>query len=264
MSTKMSTKMSMKVPIKQSIKQSTRRSRDAIGWVCSLGLIATLGLGCAGAPRSVEYDLQSNSRVTKDGLHRVRFTGFAGVFVKPGASFASYDRVMIDPLTVTYQSTPNPPDAINLRRGNFALSEESMVRLKQIGRDALVEKFTKSKTFTVVEEAGPGVLRVSGHIVDLVINAPPFRGGERDFLSSAGEMTLFLDVRDSLTANELTRMIDRREISPAATSTVGHFESSPVSIWSSVRDLFGEWSRLFGGWLENLQELDQIPPAPSA
>ena len=263
-----SMKVSMKVPveqsIKQSIKQSMRRSRGEIGWACSLGLIAALGIGCAGAPRPVEYDVRSENRVTKDGLHRVRFTGFAAVFVKPGASFGAYDRVMIEPLTVAYKSPPNPPDSVNRRRGNFALSEESTVRLKQIGRDALVREFSNSETFTVVQEAGPGVLRVSGHIVDLVVDAPPFRGGERDFISSAGQMTLFLDVRDSLTASSLTRTIDRREISPASTSSVGHFESTPVSIWSSARDLFGEWSRLFGGWLENLQQLDRIPPAPSA
>jgi hypothetical protein len=228
------------------------------------GLVAALlglGAGCIGSPWKVEYD--RSRMVTNDGPHRVRSIGIDAVFLKPGARFSGYEAVMIDPVTVSYASEPRPPTLmLNPRAGNFALSEDSMDRLKQIFRETFAREFAHSAAFAVVDEPGPKVLRLSGHIVKLVWDAPPVRAGRIDFVLDAGEMTLILGVRDAQTGEALARVADRRLIRPGTAAAGGSFESNPVNNWGGVRQVYAAWARYLRADLDDLWRLDEVPAPP--
>jgi hypothetical protein len=222
------------------MKRFAGRSRSSI-----LGLAVVLGLGCASGPRTIEFEAKP---ATADGLYRVRATRVSAAFVKPGADFSRYTGLFIDPVTVSYTS---------------ALDESSMARLKKIFQEAFEGQLGRSKAFEVVSRSGPSVLRVSGHIVNLSVDVPPYRGGELNFVLTAGEMTLMLDVRDSQTGTPLARVADRRKIAPTSAGAVGGYQSNPVNNWGAVREICNDWARILRGGLDDLHQLP-IPPAPEA
>jgi hypothetical protein len=209
-----------------------------------LALALTLAIGCAGAPRPIAFE---DKPATADGLYPVRAYRVSAAFVKPGADFSHYTGLVIDPVTV---STTTPLDDFNADR------------LKKIFQEAFERQLGRSKVFAVVSEAGPDVLRVSGHIVDLSVRVPPYRGGEMNFVVNAGEMTLVLDVRDSRTGTPLARMADKRKIAPSSAGLDSGYQSNPVNNWGAVREICSDWARILRSGLDDLHRLP-IPPAPS-
>jgi len=218
---------------------------------------------CAVPPRPIGFDPEAAQPATTDGLYRLRATRVAGVFARPGASLSGYDRILLDPVTVSYKEKPRPASKESRPRGNFALNDIQLERLKQMYRASLERELLKGGVFTTASDVGPGVLRLSSHIVNLVVNAPPFRGGERDFVFDAGALTLIVDVADSQSQESLLRMIDRRAIRPGYTDLSGVYETGPVTNAGALSDVFYDWALVVRDWIDLLRE-SPVPPAPAA
>ena len=103
------------------------------------------------------------------------------------------------------------------------------------------------------------MLRLSGRIVNLVVNVPPTRGREADFVQNAGEMTLILVMRDSQTGELLGRVADRRAIRPGSAGLSMVWESGSVRNWGAVRDVFSNWARMLRHALDDLREVPHVP-----
>jgi len=228
--------------------------------------LVCLAVACAQPSPTIRYETSGDLPVTADGLHRIQSTRLSAVYLKPGASFAGFDAILVDPVTVSYKSAPQRATAANRSRGNFALNESQMDRLKRIFQEAFESELGKSEEFAFVTEPGPTTLRVSGHIVDLVVDAPPQQGSrDRDFVMSAGEMTLILDVRDSLTREPLARVADRRAIQPATGGAGRVYRSTPVRNWGEVRSQMQRWASILREGLDYLKQLPEVPePEPAA
>ena len=82
----------------------------------------------------------------------------------------------------------------------------------------LAERFNQDYTplknggYAVVDEAADDVLLIRPAIINLDVNAPdtPTAGRSTTFASSAGEMTLYIEVYDSVTGDLITKALDRR------------------------------------------------------
>ena len=174
--------------------------------------VALLGAGCAASPPPVVYATGAGS-VTGDGLHRVRWSQLGAEFVKPGAQLGGYDKVLLDPLTIS----TTPADE-KQRMGPYNQYKPTPAYLEGMQK-VYQEMFSKqfgSGGFSLVSEPGPGVLRIAGHVVDLVLTAP--LDPEKDsttygYVRSFGDLTLLLDVRDATTGEPLLRTMDRQAIS---------------------------------------------------
>jgi len=229
------------------------RPEDRIRALSTCAAALVLGLACATTPRPVEFQGGGDGPDTADGLYRVRTTQIAVAFLKPGADFARYDGVMIDPVTVSF------------KRGSHALSADSVEQLESIFRDALARQLGRSNVYQVVSEPGAGTLRVSGHLVDLEVRAPDSSLRDMIFVMDAGEMTLLLNVADSQSGEPLARVADRRKIRPQSAGVTGMYESTPVNNWGAVREISDRWARVLREGLDDLHSLP-VPaaPAPSA
>ncbi|MFO0335769.1 MAG: DUF3313 family protein, partial [Pseudomonadota bacterium] len=148
--------------------------------------------------------------ITDDGLQRVENRNFARLYRRPGADFAPYTKVRIAPANVSFRSSWNPRDY-----GRFGLRPDEVNRIRtelaELVREAFVEVLKEGR-YQVVDEPGPDVLEVHPDIVDLVVNAPQPQepGRVRTYVLSAGEMTLALEARDSVTGTVLARVRDRK------------------------------------------------------
>ena len=223
--------------------------------VLALGLALTSG--CVTTPQPVAFVGNGVGPDTADGLYRVQATRVAAAFLKPGADFAAYESVTIAPVTVSYMTSDRAAGR-KRRRGNEVLADNAMARFKRIFQQSFERELGKSQ-YRVVADPGPGVLSVSGHIVDLFVDAPPFRGGETDYILDAGEMTLILNVQDSETGAPLARIADRRGLVPAGTRLTNLYRSNPVNNWGGVREVFSEWARVLRDGLDELRELPPVP-----
>jgi hypothetical protein len=222
--------------------------------------LAVAGLaGCESPPREIEFDTSAEHGQTADGLFRVKTTRIGRAWLRPGNSFAAYDAVLIDPVSVSYKNPPVSSYARD-RRCNFLLSDGDKQRLARIFQESFELQLGGSEVYDVVTEAGPNVLRVSGHIVDLVVSVPRQTGSDRLFVMNVGEMTLVLDVRDSLTGRALARIADRRAISRGVGGNVATFESDAVNNWNVVRQITRDWARFLREGLDDLSSLSLESP----
>ena len=224
-------------------------------------LLALAPMACApGAPGGIQYASGEGS-VTVDGLHLVQREPFRTTYVKPGADLQRYTKVAVQEVTVSYKT---PPRAGRFEQDeidpNYALPDSAMVSLKKYFHEAFVKALGASKDFTVVDAPGPDVLLLSGHIVDLQISVPPARDQDPDetvIASSAGQMTLILDARDSQSGEPLVRVGQVRAIT---TADGGFYESDPVTNSSAVREMFNVWASDLRRELDQFRALPELPP----
>ena len=227
------------------------RTRNRNRVLATVAAALALGLACETTPRPVRFDGGGDGPDTADGLYRVQTTQIAAAYLKPGAEFARYDKLLIDPVSVSYKS------------GQYGLSPESTKRLKDIFHEALERQLGRSSVYSVVTEPGPSTLRVSGHLVDLVVSAPPPRGRDMMFVVEAGERTVLLAVRDSQSGAPRARIADRRAVRPESAAIGGMYQSTAVNDWGAVREITARWARVLREGLDDLHTLP-VPPAPAA
>ncbi len=111
----------------------------------------------------------------------------------------------------------------------------------EVVREEFRAELAKSEKFTIVDEPGPDVLMIRGALLDVVSFVPDDTGASNVniCLSSVGEATLVLEIRDSISEAILVRAIDRR----AAEDMFGMFEANRVTNAAEVRRLVASWAR---------------------
>jgi hypothetical protein len=228
------------------------------GWRLAAALLAAAGaLACRSepAPGPVQWQTGRRAEVTPDGLHRIVTYRVGGAWLRPGASFAGYRKVMIAPVTIEYARPPRPAPT----SGNHGLSPAQMDRIRSLFQAALEEEFAES-VFEVVAEPASDVLKVTVHIANLAVSTPPETGRNRVYVSVAGEMTGILDVADSTSGISLGRIADRRRIAPGGAGLVP--SRGGESEWFEIRNILREWAELLREGIEELVTAGPLPHAP--
>ncbi len=226
--------------------------------------LATFGMACApGGPGGIEYASGKGS-VTVDGLHQVKWEPFRTTYVKPGADLQVYDKVVVDPFHVSYKTPPHPRNRMRESMdSNYALSPSAIASIEQHAHDAFVKALGESENFTVVQEPGPDVLRIRGQIVNLQITVPTRQDMDPDetvYAQSAGQMTLILEARDSVSGEPLVRVGEAQAIESAGGAW---FESNPAANGSAVRGILNDWARKLRRELDQFHALPALPPVTS-
>ncbi len=192
-----------------------------------------------------------------DGLVQVKAKRLEAVYVMPGADFSGYREVMIDPAEVAF----NKNWSKDMQRDPMSRISDSdaqkIAATAQSGFDDVFATAFSKAGHKVVDAPGPGVLRLSPGIANLYINAPDVRSSTvaRQYVVSAGEATLVLEARDSVTGALLARAVDRRETRRSAAPTI----SSSVTNKADFMRLFEQWADITVKGLEDIVELGQVP-----
>lgn len=235
--------------------------------VAALLGVTLVASSCTPSNPSGIYYASGKGSMTPDGLHRVRWEPFGMTFVKPGADLQKYDAVMIDRVTISYKRPPKKTMyPATSRDHNFALTTSMKKSVEKWFRHSFVSALTKSDTYTLATQPGPNVLLVSGHLVDLQITVPPFQeqaGDQTILTSSAGSVTLVLDVNDSETHEPLVRVAQRTALTSGGDTNL-LFVSDDVSTTGAFVQLFNSWSGDLRRELDKLRSIPEIPPVPES
>jgi hypothetical protein len=217
-------------------------------------MLAFLAFALAG---SVSAELPENW----DGLVEVKAKKMDAAYLLPGADFRAYTKVMIDPSQVAFRKNwlrdMNSAGPGSLDRRISADDAKKILDEAQRNFDEVFAETLAGKGYAVVTGPGPDVLRLSPSVTNMYINAPAINGPSRTrtYVMEAGEGTLELEARDSMTNALLGRVVDRRE-----TSSTGSLQFSNQSgNIMDYRALVRAWAGISSKGLDELKAHSPVP-----
>ncbi|KRA80561.1 DUF3313 family protein [Altererythrobacter sp. Root672] len=196
-----------------------------------------------------------------DGLLEVKAKKMDKVYLLPNADFRTYTKVMIDPTEVSFKKNwqrDQNRDRLDLANRVDDSDARRIIDAAQKGFDKyFAEAYTKAG-FQVVQAPGPDVLHLSTAIINLDVTAPDvsMSAGSRTFSRDAGEATLVLEAKDSVSGQVLGRAVDRQE-----SSDMGPYLRNSVTNSAAFEEVFKKWAERSAEGLSDLKELSPVNPS---
>ena len=197
--------------------------------------------------------LTAYSQDSWDGLAKVRSKNADALYLLPGADFRPYTKVQLDPTEVAFRQNWQRDYNRTARGLSARIDDREASRIAEAARSGFEEIFARAFTeagYQVVTQPGPDVLRLRTGVLNLYVTAPDQMqpGRSRTFSAEAGEATVFIEARDSVTQALLGRAVDHRlaDDNPGMrtrASNLADFES-----------LFRQWARSAVRGLNALKE----------
>jgi Protein of unknown function (DUF3313) len=205
--------------------------------VRGVSLLALAAIACSSAPAPTP----DKPPQQWDGLERRASEALDNVYVRPNVQFSAYKSVRLDPVNVEFDEKWDPNQGKKGLSGRITTSDIKRIRedLATSLRKVLVDTLAKGG-YPVVEGDGEDVLRVTASLVDVYINAPGKTGTDayRNFTMESGRITLFMELRDSVTGQVLARAVDTSQGNRAKQLQW----TDSVSNSTEAQQVFGEWA----------------------
>ena len=150
--------------------------------------------------------------VNDEGMELVKNSVLATVYADLGADLSIYNQVMLLEATVAFKKNWKRDQN---RGSSMRVKDRDMVKIQEEVAAIFSDVFTKELIdggYEIAEEAGEDVLLVKPAIVNLDVNAPDIQNASRSmsYSESAGEMTLNLELFDSVTEDKIAKVTDRK------------------------------------------------------
>lgn len=217
-----------------------------------LTLAAVIIAGCTSAPPTIQEG--PDAEVSFDGLHVVDNSAFKAAWADPDIDFSRYNKIMPGGAFFEYRAvkkTSGTTRAIS-SQSEFYIDDKAREKLKEVVSEIFNEELAKSSRFTVTDAPGPDVLIIRGGLHDIVSNVPPEIIGRGDiYLSSVGEITLILEVVDSMSGEVIVRAVERRALDRSGGMAM---RSSTVNTWAEVRRVTRRWATKLRDGLDSIPE----------
>lgn len=198
----------------------------------------------AGAPAWAKKDMPE---VNDDGMMLVENSELATVYADPGADLGMYKRFILLDATVAFKKNwkrdQNRPDPLKVK-------DSDMVKIQNDVAELFRQVFTKELVdggYTMADEPGPDVLLIKPAIVDLDVEAPDIQSSTRtySYSRSAGEMTLKLELYDSVTDDMIVKATDRKR----------DYDSGYTMRWRTSVSNRADAKRMMTAWAKALRDL---------
>ncbi|MBE9548165.1 MAG: DUF3313 family protein [Proteobacteria bacterium] len=153
--------------------------------------------------------------INAEGMELVKDTKSTTIYSDPGADLGIYTAVMLSDASVSFKKNWKRDYNRDTRDLAGKVKDSDMDRIKEGVATIFKQAFTEQLTaggYKLVDEPGEFVLRVKPAIVDLDVYAPDIRSASRSrtYSESVGEMTLNLELYDSLTNDKIVSVRDHK------------------------------------------------------
>ena len=193
--------------------------------------------------------------VSSDGLNLVPDTKAYAVYAKPGTNLGQYDKVKL--LDCYVQFVDNYQRDYNMNEVGLQgrVSTQDMENIKQglaaLFRQVFTEVLQKGGQ-QIVDDVGPDVLLLRPAIINLDVTAPDLMtaGMSRTYVTSAGQMTLYMEMYDSATSDLLVRVIDPQEGDRGGMG----FQANRVTNSMEAKEILTRWATLLSKHLSAAQQ----------
>ena len=182
-------------------------------------------------------------RTTVDGLHLIEGTKMALVYAKPDVDLSQYNRIfLIEPQVAFTKNWLRTQNSIP----NQTVRKEDMERIKKELAELFMEVFRKELQnnggYVLVDGTAEDVLIVRPAIIDLDVFAPDTPGTTRtrSAIPSAGTMTLYMELIDSVTGDVMVKAMDNKFDRTRTRIQV----QNRVRNEAAAREMLGNWANV--------------------
>lgn len=177
-----------------------------IHFACLLASLAIL-------PLMADAKEQAPPQVSPEGLQLQKSKDARLVYLRPGATFDQYDRILLLDSYVEFAKNWQREQNASTMGLEGRVTSQDMDRMKAAVAAAFREQFAKELQkggYQIVDAPAPDVLTLRPAILDLRVTAPDLQrtGLDTTIVRSAGQMTLYLELWDSSTSTILARIMD--------------------------------------------------------
>ena len=215
-----------------------------------LATLATLAALGSAAPTAAANEQRAaiEEALSHDGLQKIKVKGIDLAYARPGASLAGYNKIILDPVEVSFRKDWDPKRTDSVARLSTQERENIRSGVARIVKEEFTKTLEKGAPYKVVTEPGADVLRLQIGIIDLYVNAPDTMtpGRSRTYTLSAGEMTLVGELMDSESGQVISRVIDRREARNTGTMQL----TNSVVNAQEARAIASSWARILRNRLD--------------
>jgi hypothetical protein len=196
-----------------------------------------------------------------DGLQKVDAKRFDLAYLLPGADFRAYTKVMIDPTEAAFRKNWQKDFNSGNRSLDMRISDDEareMLQAVQTSFHEIITQAYKDAGYQVVTTPGPDVMRLKTGVFNIDVDAPDQMTASRSrtYSSEAGQASLIVEVRDSMSGAVLARGIDSRNIGDGFT-----VRRTRVSNRADFEREFKNWAKMS---VDGLETLKALPPVGAA
>jgi hypothetical protein len=168
----------------------------------------------AAAPQGFA-DSKEVPKTTDDGLELKTQTKHRVVYVKPGATLTQYKRFALTDCHIEFSKKWLDDYNRSQREPSRRITEDDLERARKDLAGQFRKIFTEELVkggYAVSDTTGPDVLILRPALINIAVNAPDIMtpGRSASYASSAGEMTLYLELWDSSTNTVVGRVLDAK------------------------------------------------------
>ncbi len=184
-----------------------------------------------------------------EGLAPADSRRFGQAEFRPGVDFTRYSAVHIDDPVLEFKT----PDAGS---SEFPLTADQKRRFHDMLAAAFADEFAGQEGIAVVDHSGPEILTLAVRVLDIRATVPPRTVGRRGrgaiALEASGNVTLVIEVRDSVSGEILARGVETSEVAGAAMRR----GATMITLWEDVDALCDRWAAASRSGLEALIAYD--------
>jgi len=216
------------------------RKVNSVFWLIVALVFAVFSVACTTPSPTIQTG--PDAELSFDGLHMVDNSRADLAWAREDFDISGYGKIWPVGAGIEYRQVDDrgSTSMARSRGGPYFIDDNARARFEELVGQVFKEELQKSEKFELVDGPGPDVMMIRGGLLDVISYVPPdmIAGRSEVFLSSVGEATLVLELRDSETGTILARSIDRR----AAQSMGGQLQRSNRAInTSEVRRVIRHW-----------------------
>lgn len=189
--------------------------------------------------------------MTFDGLVRIDNTSFKRVWADPDADLSRYKKILPRRAELQFRAVKGSGSTrYNASKSEFPIAEKDREKLVETIGQVLGEEIGKNRRFAITDQPGPDTLILAVSLLDIVSRVPPQQIGRHDiYISRVGEITLVLELKDSLSGETLLRAAERSDVETAGQRGM---RSNSVTNMNELRRLARRWGTKIRQGLESL------------
>jgi len=212
--------------------------KKTLNSLCLAVLLTIVLTSCAGKPPTFQQG--PDAEVTFDGLVRIDNTAFKRVWADPAADLSRYTSILPQRAVIEFRAVKATGSASSYSsKDEFPIDDNDREKIVATISEVLHEEISANQRFTITHEPGPDTLILAVSLLDIVSRVPPERAGRGNiFISTVGEITIVLELKDSQSGETLLRAAERRAVEPAGSRGM---RSSSVTNLSELRRLARRW-----------------------